>query len=240
MIWLGVFLVAAGAGDLMPAGHRAAGAVAVLAGVGGALLAGATDAVTLVGAAVFAAVAAWWVSRRDPTPRDAAVSMAILAAGSVAALALAALPHPSPGVLASWWTRVRPGPSGHPHVSSWLLLHLGLVLAQLGTGNRVVRRVLAVSVTQAPPGSSPLRGGRLLGPMERLIILGLGLAGQPTAASIVVAAKGLLRFPELQSSKWRPRSSQPWGIHQVTEYFLVGSFVSWSVALGALALGALG
>ena len=35
--------------------------------------------------------------------------------------------------------------------------------------------------------------------MERVFIVGLGLAGQLTAASIVVAAKGLLRWPELQS-----------------------------------------
>mgnify|MGYP002652878805 CR=1 FL=1 len=41
---------------------------------------------------------------------------------------------------------------------------------------------------------------RLLGPLERVLILGLGLAGQVTAASLVIAAKGLIRFPELQSS----------------------------------------
>jgi hypothetical protein len=75
-----------------------------------------------------------------------------------------------------------------------------------------------------------LKGGRLLGPMERVFILGLGLAGHLTAASIVIAAKGLLRFPELQSRREQVR------IHQLTEYFLVGSFVSWLVALGSLVL----
>ena len=58
----------------------------------------------------------------------------------------------------------------------------------------------------------------------------LALAGQVTAASIVVAAKGLLRFPELSSRRDQAR------IHLLTEYFLVGSFMSWLVALTALVL----
>ena len=66
--------------------------------------------------------------------------------------------------------------------------------------------------------------------MERVFILGLALAGQVTAASIVVAAKGLLRFPELSSRRDQER------IHLLTEYFLVGSFVSWLVALSSLVL----
>ena len=78
-----------------------------------------------------------------------------------------------------------------------------------------------------------LKGGRLLGPMERVFILGLGLTGQFTAAGIVVAAKGLLRFPELQAAR---DSSRGPGIHAVTEYFLVGSFASWLIALAAVAL----
>jgi hypothetical protein len=66
--------------------------------------------------------------------------------------------------------------------------------------------------------------------LERVFILGLGLAGHLTAASIVVAAKGLLRFPELQSKPDQDR------IHRLTEYFLVGSFVSWLVPLVCLVL----
>lgn len=46
----------------------------------------------------------------------------------------------------------------------------------------------------------------------------------------MVAAKGLLRWPELQSN-----SDQAW-IHRLTEYFLVGSFLSWLVALSSLVL----
>ncbi len=82
--------------------------------------------------------------------------------------------------------------------------------------------------------------------MERLVILGLGLAGEFGAAGLVIAAKGLLRFPEIQvaarqGASGRPTGSYaggPAGIDDVTEYFLVGSFVSWLIALATLALAA--
>ncbi len=117
-----------------------------------------------------------------------------------------------------------------------VLLLTGAVLVQLSTGNVIVRLVLAATGTTNPRyGAEPdpdlqLKGGRLLGPMERVFIVGLGLAGHLTAASIVIAAKGLLRFPELQSKGEQVR------IHQLTEYFLVGSFVSWLMALSSLAV----
>jgi hypothetical protein len=116
------------------------------------------------------------------------------------------------------------------------LLLLGVVLVQLSTGNVVVRLVLTATGTINPARdamSQPelrLKGGRLLGPMERVLILGLGLAGHVTAAGLVVAAKGLLRFPELSSKLEQER------VHRLTEYFLVGSFVSWLLALGGMAL----
>ena len=118
-----------------------------------------------------------------------------------------------------------------------LVVLVAVLLIQLSTGNVIVRLVLAVTETVNPAyhdtpadPEQQLKGGRLLGPMERVFILGLGLAGQLTAAAIVVAAKGLLRWPELQSKPDQHR------IHQLTEYFLVGSFVSWLVALSSLLL----
>ena len=83
--------------------------------------------------------------------------------------------------------------------------------------------------------------------MERLVILGLGVAGEFGAAGLVIAAKGLLRFPEIQAAARtatatplpRPNGAYaggPAGIDDITEYFLVGSFVSWLIALGSLAL----
>jgi hypothetical protein len=119
-----------------------------------------------------------------------------------------------------------------------LLMAVGVVLLQLTTGNQLVRLVLgsvgAVRPAGEPQPSDRLKGGRLLGPMERLLILGLGLGGQLAAASAVVAAKSIIRFPEINAQKARENGTI--GIDDVTEYFLVGSFASWIVALGGLVL----
>src|SRR5690606_32592390 len=126
-----------------------------------------------------------------------------------------------------------------------VLLVIGGLLIQLSTGNIIVRLVLAHIGALRPAGvpqpADTLKGGRLLGPMERIFILGLGLAGQVTAAGLVIAAKGLIRFPELQAQA-KADSADPTatirgqGIDALTEYFLIGSFVSWLVALSTLAL----
>ena len=81
----------------------------------------------------------------------------------------------------------------------------GVVLLQLVTGNQLVRLLLgsvgAVKPVGEPQPSDKLKGGRLLGPMERLLIVGLGLAGQLAAATAVVAAKSIIRFPEINAAK---------------------------------------
>ena len=148
-------------------------------------------------------------------------------------------------ILLSGWGSDVAGPA--QHWPSWvgigvdpdrLLMVLGVALLQLVTGNQLVRLVLgsvgAVSPAGVPQPSDRLKGGRLLGPMERLLILGLGLAGQLAAATAVVAAKSIIRFPEINAQKARENGGI--GIDEVTEYFLVGSFASWIVALGGLAL----
>ena len=115
---------------------------------------------------------------------------------------------------------------------------IGVVLLQLVTGNQLVRLVLgsvgAVKPAGEPQPSDRLKGGRLLGPMERLLILGLGLGGQLAVATAVVAAKSIIRFPEINAQKARENGGI--GIDEVTEYFLVGSFASWIVALGGVVL----
>lgn len=183
--------------------------------------------------------------RRD---RGHLLALAALVVALLAQVALSGWAAPATGPLGDWlgWARL---PWDPPPSPDRVLLVLGLALVQLSTGNVVVRLVLT-SIgamkpdTTLPDGSGPqpsdeLKGGRLLGPLERLFILGLGLAGEMTAAGLVVAAKGLIRWPELKAKSEGPSQDGPRtsGIDAVTEYFLVGSFVSWLVALTALLVG---
>jgi len=105
-----------------------------------------------------------------------------------------------------------------------LLLVLGGAVVLLATANVLVRGVLLATGVELPQAEGELRGGHLIGPLERLLIYGLALAGQWTGAALIASAKSLLRFPELT------REDQA-RIHTVTEYFLLGSLTSWLVAL---------
>jgi len=217
--------------------------VAVLATVLGVLLVGATSGTEIGLLVVGCATVIGWVltTGRDLHTRfDYALPLTLLAVGLV--VQLVGLRWVSPaengGLLGRWVAGVplSVGPIDSPTV----LLVVAAMLAQLSTANIVVRLVLAsvgaLKPVGQPQASDRLRGGRLLGPMERLLILGLGLAGQPTAAGLVIAAKGLIRFPELQAQARRGQGAagEP-GIDELTEYFLIGSFVSWLFALASLA-----
>lgn len=129
-----------------------------------------------------------------------------------------------------------------------LCLTAGAAVALLATANGVVRAVLASAGT-LEQSENRLRGGRLIGPLERLMIFGLALAGDPTAAALVISAKSILRFPEISrvaggapvvppeatSPKPKP-SEQPLAVDAVTEYFLLGSLSSWMLALAPVLL----
>jgi hypothetical protein len=139
--------------------------------------------------------------------------------------------------LVAWWSTWAGLPEGGVDPDRMLMV-VGVVLLQLVTGNQLVRLVLgsvgAIKPAGEPQPSDRLKGGRLLGPMERLLILGLGLGGQLAVATAVVAAKSIIRFPEINAQKARENGGI--GIDEVTEYFLVGSFASWIIALGGVVL----
>ena len=114
----------------------------------------------------------------------------------------------------------------------------GIVLVLFATSNAIVRLVLITMGTPFSNAEQRLRGGRVIGPLERILIFGLGLAGQATAAALVVGAKGLLRYPELNNLRGEQgaggSSARP--IDVVTEYLLIGSLTSWVIALVPLVL----
>ena len=244
MSWLGLLLVGLGVTDLVfsvrPSRHapEAVGAaVLVLLGV----LTDLTSSRDLAGLLLLAVVVVAWgqaVTRGFASGR-AWPPLAVLGGGLTVTVLLSPLAGEADGVLGEW-LRATPLPVLAGLEADRALLLAGVLLVQMSTGNVVVRLVLAATGTVNPARihgrdvpTYRLKGGRLLGPMERLVIVGLGVAGELTAASVVVAAKGLLRWPELQAAR-RARSGP--GIHVVTEYFLVGSFVSWLVALTGLVL----
>jgi len=82
------------------------------------------------------------------------------------------------------------------------------------------RRTVAAPAQGPPPQFTELKGGRFIGPLERVFLLALVLTGQFTALAAVIAAKGIVRFPEI--SKDDTGGSK-------AEYFLVGSFASWAL-----------
>lgn len=107
--------------------------------------------------------------------------------------------------------------------------------AQVGERRRWVltrrsREIVTVSTDDAPAtradGVQRMRGGRVIGPLERLLITALALLGSEALIVGLLAAKGIVRFPEI-SADGRTGSK--------AEEFLVGSLVSWSLAALAVA-----
>ena len=193
------------------------------------------DIPLLVLAAASTVVWEWLCVRSERSGRQQAAPLAVFAATLALLTVLSGWSSAVKGVVARWsaWVQL----PLHDVAPTRLLMIVGVVLVQFATANQLVRLVLgsvgAVRPAGEPQPSDRLKGGRLLGPMERLLILSLGVGGQLAAASAVVAAKGIIRFPELSAQK--NRNGQV-GIDEVTEYFLVGSFASWLLALGGIAL----
>lgn len=225
MTLLALLLVAVGVADLLPTGHgRATRAVpvavatAVLAGLAlGLGLAWHTAWVAAVGCAI---VAIWRHGGSHRRYRGAS-----LGTGAVAALAAAAfgqeVPVDTEPPMADWYRSLDvPGLADVDLVR--FVLGAGVVLFCLGSANVVVRAVLDGLGPDLLSEEQTVRGGRVLGPLERVFVVALALAGQFGALAAIVAAKGVLRYPEI--SKDEPDGSK-------AEYVLVGTFVSWAVAL---------
>lgn len=90
-------------------------------------------------------------------------------------------------------------------------------------------------VEPGPAVPAVLRGGTWIGMLERLAITGAVLAGFPEAVAVVLAIKGLGRYPELREA--HPDRRSP-----AAERFIIGTLASyiWAAACGALGVLALG
>ena len=244
MSGVALFLIAVGCADIVRRLTSRSG-LAVLAGpvvaVGVAALCGLWHLGDLVLVVFAAAAAAAWELACTRAERVGGRwqiwPLVLFGVALVVLILLSGLGSPVAGPVAAWvsWAAL---PGLHTVDPGRVVMVIAVVLLQLVTGNQLVRLLLgsvgSVKPAGQPQASDRLRGGRLLGPMERLLIVGLSLAGQLAAATAVVAAKSIIRFPEINAQKVRENGGI--GIDDVTEYFLVGSFASWIVALGGLAL----
>ena len=104
---------------------------------------------------------------------------------------------------------------------------VGIVIFLAAPANRIVSDILAAArqsphVDERPSSSeAPMRGGHWIGPLERILILLLASVEAPAAVAAIVAAKGVIRFPEVSKDE----------VGQKAEEFLIGSFASWVLAV---------
>lgn len=103
-------------------------------------------------------------------------------------------------------------------------LDLAALAEQVGPDGAVV--LPAVPGPDSPHARARLRGGTWIGALERLAVTGTLLAGEPGGIAVVVAVKGLGRYPELRNG------DDP----AVSERFVIGTLASllWSAAVGLL------
>lgn len=257
MIVAGLILLSVGAADLIrqfvPADRRWIGMV--IAGLIVLALGGFSDAI-LAALLSIAVAAAWmWLMPSGRPARAAFWPAAVLATLCAALVALLGA-RVDPGLIGAVWHM--PSPLGDVPFDRAILV-IGTVAFLLESANVVVRAALDVEMPApfrtiadgaaldasaedspeadaAPAGDQrdavpltvepALKGGRLIGPLERVIVFAMMLAGAYTLVAAVFAAKGIVRFPEI---------SRDDGSGSRAEYFLVGSMVSWGLALaGAL------
>ncbi len=127
-----------------------------------------------------------------------------------------------------------------------VLAMVALALAVVGGGPMAVLALRLATNNSVPPGAhggilvgdgdgaapgqadaggthEVLRGGLMIGILERLAVAGAILAGFPEAIAVVVAIKGVGRFTELAAAEARER-------------FIIGTFASliWACACAAL------
>lgn len=168
-----------------------------------------------------ALVAGWVFADRIPLRGRERVALGFLAAAAVALLAFGQHLKASEGWLQSWYSGLAIDNLAHVPFDRFVLAG-GCLLILQNTANLIVRLVLNGAGPGVMASAKTLKGGRILGPLERTFIFAMALSGQFTAVGAVIAAKGILRFPEISRAD---------DDGNIAEYVLVGSFVSWVLAL---------
>lgn len=166
-------------------------------------------------------VAAWVLGDLLPVARGERLALGGLGAAVLALLAFGQHLANADGWLHSWYSSLEIAAlDGVPFEQ--FALAFGCLLMLQNTANLIVRLVLRGAGPGVIDSAKTLKGGRILGPLERSFIFAMALSGQFTAVGAVIAAKGILRFPEISRAEDEGN---------MAEYVLVGSFVSWVLAL---------
>jgi hypothetical protein len=174
---------------------------------------------SLTAAGLVLAVLAWL------PPSDSLLEIALSAVMLAVLVAVGVLVLTGPGVSGwrdAWWN---------------LMLLTSGALAVAG-GGPLTTSLLALVDRGHPRAHSTLqagevlRGGALIGALERGAIFAALVAGWPEALAIVLAIKGLARYPELKS----PDAPTTVTSQAVAERFIIGTFTSvlWSVTCAGL------
>lgn len=208
-----------------PLEKRAAAAAAILAVLGVAALSGMSASSVALTALIAAPAVIWVLLVPQLAEKKHAWLLWLPIATLLGTIGLSGSASAVEGCLADWYERLPFdfASSGAVPVGQFVF-GVGAFLFLLATSNQIVKLVLATTDVQAREENELPRGGRLLGPMERLIVAAAVVAGDPAGAGFVIAAKGLLRFPEVKES------SENANIHELTEYLLVGTFTSVLIA----------
>ncbi len=114
---------------------------------------------------------------------------------------------------------------------SWAAL--GVVVAALVVSvlvGRVVTVLVLRRVESEPTANGVLKGGAWIGMLERAAITGAVMAGFPEGIAVVLAIKGLGRYPELRES--HPDRRSP-----AAERFIIGTLISYTWAGACAVLG---
>lgn len=167
----------------------------------------------------------WWSTIRSVRSWEVPGMVAVGVAALVAVVISSSVGRGT-APLADWYDRLDvPGLAGVPLDSFALAAAAGLFLT--GPSNAIVRVVLDTVGGGLLAEERQLKGGRILGPIERVFVFAMAIAGAWPGVAAVVAAKSILRFPEISGDEANGSRA---------EYVLVGSFVSWAIALALVPL----
>ncbi len=108
----------------------------------------------------------------------------------------------------------------------WMVVGAGFALSVQGAGFLVgkVTSTLQEENALEEKINGLKNGGRLIGQLERALIFLLVVLGQPTGIGFLIAAKSILRFGEAKEDQ------------QLAEYVLIGTLLSFGLAIAASAL----